>query len=261
MPSDDILYHYTTQKGFLGILKNREIWASGIQHLNDASEFTYAVDIALRALENMKMDDPIRTQLYAIVSTLQFSWDVFVTSLSAEGDQLGQWRAYCSGGGFSIGFDVAALRKLAGPQGFELQQCTYRSAEHDADIERVVEEAVRVPPSQQATFSLLQNFLSLAPKLKHPSFEAEREWRLFNVLPAPLNGSTDIHYRVGKSFFIPYRKFQLGSSEQLPIREIVIGPTAHPDLSRWTVRNCLFTHGLTPTIANIRNSTVPYRDW
>jgi hypothetical protein len=34
-----ILYHYTSQQGFLGIVEHRAIWASSIFHLNDAAEF------------------------------------------------------------------------------------------------------------------------------------------------------------------------------------------------------------------------------
>jgi hypothetical protein len=34
----DLLYHYTTQEGLLGIIKKQKIWASHLQYLNDASE-------------------------------------------------------------------------------------------------------------------------------------------------------------------------------------------------------------------------------
>jgi hypothetical protein len=41
-----LIYHYTTQAGLLGIIRRRELWASSILHLNDASEFGYAFGIA-----------------------------------------------------------------------------------------------------------------------------------------------------------------------------------------------------------------------
>ena len=34
----ELLYHYTTQKGLLGILKDKCIWATHIRYLNDTSE-------------------------------------------------------------------------------------------------------------------------------------------------------------------------------------------------------------------------------
>ena len=39
------LYHYTTQVGLLGIVRNREIWATHTQYLNDSREFSYAVQM------------------------------------------------------------------------------------------------------------------------------------------------------------------------------------------------------------------------
>ena len=39
--NDKILYHYTTPEGLLGILKNKELWYSHIDYLNDESEIKY----------------------------------------------------------------------------------------------------------------------------------------------------------------------------------------------------------------------------
>jgi hypothetical protein len=41
----DILYHYTTQPGLLGIIRTQEIWASHTQYLNDAREFRHAIAV------------------------------------------------------------------------------------------------------------------------------------------------------------------------------------------------------------------------
>jgi hypothetical protein len=40
------LYHYTTQEGLLGIVKNREIWATHTQYLNDRLEYKHALEIS-----------------------------------------------------------------------------------------------------------------------------------------------------------------------------------------------------------------------
>ena len=37
----DVLYHYTTSEGLLGILRDDKLWATDIFHLNDSSEFEY----------------------------------------------------------------------------------------------------------------------------------------------------------------------------------------------------------------------------
>jgi len=39
------LYHYTSQKGLLGIIGQGEIWATDILYLNDTMEYRYAVNL------------------------------------------------------------------------------------------------------------------------------------------------------------------------------------------------------------------------
>ena len=259
MASDEILYHYTTQQGFLGILKDREIWASSILHLNDASEFRYGVDIALRAARTMRMTPDAPQRVQKVISAFQFILDVFVASFSSNGDELGQWRAYGQHGGLSIGFDVASLRTLATRQDYRLQKCNYDPEQHDAEIKKVIEEMVQALPSPEAPFSLLRKFMSLAPIFKHSSFKGEEEWRLFTVLP--ILHAKRAEFRVGKSFIVPYRKFSLAESPDgpLPIRRIVVGPTPHADLLERTVRACLFNHGVKSS--EVVKSDIPYRDW
>ena len=41
---DDSLWHYTSLSGFLGILKDQEIWVTDIRFLNDASELYHFLD-------------------------------------------------------------------------------------------------------------------------------------------------------------------------------------------------------------------------
>jgi hypothetical protein len=35
-----VIYHYTTQRGLLGIIENRELWATNILYMNDSTEFS-----------------------------------------------------------------------------------------------------------------------------------------------------------------------------------------------------------------------------
>ncbi|OLD27475.1 MAG: hypothetical protein AUJ04_03935 [Acidobacteria bacterium 13_1_40CM_3_55_6] len=46
-----ILYHYTSQEGLMGIITERCIWASKIHYLNDSEEFSIALDLAGRELK------------------------------------------------------------------------------------------------------------------------------------------------------------------------------------------------------------------
>ena len=41
----EILYHYTTAKGLLGIFNTKSIWATHVSYLNDEQEFVYITTI------------------------------------------------------------------------------------------------------------------------------------------------------------------------------------------------------------------------
>jgi len=110
-----MFYHYTTQEGLLGILKNKSkcIWASHIRYLNDLSEGRVFLDTFSEIIKDykdrvglapqgdaQKLNRAIRGFKQIIASQ-----DVFVTSFSRHGDLLSQWRAYSGkSGGYSIGF-------------------------------------------------------------------------------------------------------------------------------------------------------------
>jgi len=57
------LWYYTNQKGSLGIISNKAIWANHHQYLNDRAEFTHAQnllyeEIAMRlAISGLSNDD------------------------------------------------------------------------------------------------------------------------------------------------------------------------------------------------------------
>ena len=41
----EVIYHYTTQAGLLGIIGNGEIWASDLRYLNDSAEYHHALKL------------------------------------------------------------------------------------------------------------------------------------------------------------------------------------------------------------------------
>ena len=136
-PIPSILYHYTTQQGFLGIFKEKALWASSIRHLNDSTEFNYAFDIASRLLGNGEKFRESVTQAKELLLTLRQALGLYIVSFSSHPDQLSQWRAYCrEGSGFNIGFDSQGLETLAKRRGGTLQKCTYDETAHEAMIKK-----------------------------------------------------------------------------------------------------------------------------
>jgi hypothetical protein len=113
-----LLFHYTSQEGFLGILKDRKIWASHIRYLNDTKEYYAGRSLIKSVLLLMKELDQADEETAKIVEeTLEIfdGFDIYVTSFSKaeDGDSLNLWRAYAhTPPGYSIGFRAETLSKF-----------------------------------------------------------------------------------------------------------------------------------------------------
>jgi len=65
-------------------------------------------------------------------------------------------------------------------------------------------------------------------------------------------------HRTGSSMIIPYCDIPLADKkEDLPIKEIIIGPTPHMDLSKKSAERFINSQGLTS--CEIKPSKIPYR--
>jgi hypothetical protein len=49
--SGNILYHYTTLDGFVGIIEKQEIWASHVRYMNDSEEVSHGRFLAIEILK------------------------------------------------------------------------------------------------------------------------------------------------------------------------------------------------------------------
>lgn len=56
-PPSTNLYHYTNQKGLLGITESLELWATKIQYFNDGQELELGLDLARRRLSQMLKEE------------------------------------------------------------------------------------------------------------------------------------------------------------------------------------------------------------
>lgn len=136
---DGPLFHYTGAAGLLGIFQRKEIWATDALYMNDAEEMRHA-DIVLRQEYQARLADGalLQEDKAMFLSGLEALEErqrqrnaapTYVVSFSSHGDQLSQWRAYCQGGGFSIGFDWADLKFAVSSSQFCLVKCVYDAGE------------------------------------------------------------------------------------------------------------------------------------
>lgn len=272
----EILFHYTSPAALYGIVLSKTLWATNIHYLNDAKEFRHAIEIAqgiLRRQLGVSNSDLAIKILEGMAEILDRAarMTVCVFSLSEQGNVLSQWRAYCAGGGFALGFETERLHLLAQGQQFNLAACVYDANAQRRVLAPIIEWhltqslAVLEGKPELAEKDLaarldlwVADFVRVAPLLKDRAFEEEREWRMisrpyFDDTPA-------LRFRPGKFMMIPYLEFHLtNSGEQLEIAEIVVGPSANWKLANESVIQFLTNRKV--KWRSVRPSHVPFREW
>jgi Protein of unknown function (DUF2971) len=203
------LYHYTDAIGFDAILQSRALRASHYSQLNDYTELLRAEAIVneLAEQELRQATNPLRRGalfvLHRVHAQMPLSEivEVYIVSFSLRGDMFAQWETYSAKStGFCLGFGSLPLPgRQENPDAktaVMLNRCVYREREFRALLlqkwQRILDELERfatgMPEDEQerliryAGQLLLRATALRTPKLKHSSFESEREMRLV-VMP------------------------------------------------------------------------------
>jgi hypothetical protein len=184
-----LLYHYTDQKGLLGIIENKCLWATHSQFLNDLSEYQIAFD-ALQKKIRTERNDNWANLLSSFLLARQIK-GIFVSSFSHErkADSLTMWRGYSAPlGGYSIGFDRLVLNLIANEirtseekRWAELGKCFYTDPENSSlaeSLEKQVESDWNDPTGTGTLRPNIMEYVKLAALAKHIAFEEEDEWRI-----------------------------------------------------------------------------------
>jgi Protein of unknown function (DUF2971) len=278
------LYHYTTGETLVRILESQELWCTQISCLNDTTEFTYAVEELqkrVRARIAEEHDSTLNPLLAGLDQYLSApnaeTASLFVTCFSERGDDLSQWRAYARGeGGYAIQFDPGRLimSSISGDSAEQMQieqmlmRVEYDPKQHDAFLTDILKQGEKffstlegaskaTPEEWVAEFVRywLWNLQFLAPCLKHPKFENEREWRF--VYSLRTDDAKRMQFRQRQSMMT--RHVPLRLKKPLPITGVIVGPCRHPQLSRVAVGDLLKKFGYDPDIVKVSVTQVPYR--
>ena len=266
-----ILYHYTTQDGLIGILKENALWATKIHYMNDASELIEPLRIANAQLttfasqldaEGAKGKKLIKKEITLRILDDIRVWEhtnICVASFCTKGDLLSQWRGYgIPGSAYSIGFDRENLVKTIGSHPFELRRCqyydpsAYQQKIHQFILE-IINEAIKENNIPQ---DFIGKFLNMAATMKFDCFQEEREWRF--VSWKPLNFTDErFNFKTSKSMIIPYYSLPLDLSS---IVEIIVGPCQHPELAEDAIHGLAHKFNLKNVLqGKVYRSQVPYR--
>jgi len=289
-----ILYHYTSAEGLLGILQTRELWATNVLYLNDASELSDAREVFRSELDSAQLGLGGITEILSKRIPF-YSMDIpiehFVASFCEDGDLLGQWRAYSSRGtGYSVGFGSGALRAAARRKENNLRgACTLRKVKYNQNQkvemigrriailrETLAPLAGDLEPKYASFAADLRQLVpiwnqvaaSIHPTLalmKHAAFEGEQEWRLVRTLwkpPVPtVPWPVEVRPIGGRlAPYLPVRWVLPNTSKSLEVRgikEVCCGPSADPGLKEKAARDLLIR--LNSWNSRVTLSKVPLR--
>lgn len=111
----DVLFHYTNLEGAHGILTSKQIWLTKIQHLNDAVELRYAVELFRHRAQDWPGDLPAEAHPFVMETAHRIgsflNANICLASFCTDGDLLSQWRAYsAAANGVSLAFSSDFLR-------------------------------------------------------------------------------------------------------------------------------------------------------
>jgi len=270
------VFHYTNQAGFLGILREKAIWATDPRYLNDAREYSMGFDRIVAELEKRTAG---QTQLQQILAdalgphTAERALGMSVTSFSLAEDDLSQWRAYGGGsGGICIGFEPDALATRIHITGSCFGAVRYTETEQSDIVDKlctdIIDDGNQVL-SKVTSASVFEIRCALSVQLacvliKHPKFADEREWRM--LVWSSLVPWVNPGVRAGRSTIVPYHSVRLDTvigkrkefGAKLPLGTIWIGPTPHPTLALRGALVALSTFGES---ASLQLSEVPFRNW
>lgn len=274
----EVLYHYTTQAGLLGILQSDSLWATKIHYLNDASEYQLALSLASEILQGLlkgERNTKKRRKVQCLLENLHTieHLNVCVGSLSAQRDLLSQWRAYASQpGSYALGFHSNQIRDVTSTQDFELVECVYDAAEQRRLVEELVLKSLsvdfntvpsRIDSSRPRTAVALRtggdfafNFARLAPIIKGHAFHQEAEWRLISTKGVDVRRMS---FRPGQSMLTPYIPICLGT-EKTYLESVTVGPTPHEQLARLSTQS-LLAHWNIAQLIQVHLSEASYRNW
>lgn len=262
-----MLYHYTDQAGFLGILDSRALWFTDLRFLNDSQEIYYGVREASKAIRSSApewlWEHPLGGEALAwTVDSLERLQDTGMAVhaacfCSGGGDLLPQWRGYGADRGFSLGFETTSDEELPG---FRLERIHYGNdlvwGRFAKAFEGLKAEHVTRQVLEQVLSEVIDIFADAALFSKSKAFEDEAEYRV--VWADRMNDQPRVLVRKGGVFPIPYFPVSLRDLEPLLVlKEVWVGPCSHPHLSQYSAEAALRAAGF-DSVA-VRRSTVPYR--
>lgn len=241
--TEPTIFHYTSAVGLMGMIKNREIWATGSNYLNDPTEVSFAaIALAAGLRQRLSGGGADRERAGAALGLLENYIDPnspdqyledrsFISSFSRSDQSLTLWRLYGGRNGFCVGFDERQLLRWTGHDfpssgdnelvGVEREEsddalrANYKLSTRIVDVsygERhvapILADLLSSPSGLEGPFlneERLRRAMDKLSSIKHAAFEDEKEARL--IVREVHHHAVDPDVRVSSSgALVAYRK-------------------------------------------------------
>jgi hypothetical protein len=276
---DQMVWHYTSGSGLIGIIESGSIFATQVSCLNDATEIRYSAKGLREALSALLLtvdsDQPEAGVAKRYIELLQdddaapnsAALPYFVTCFSSLEDDLSQWRSY---GGGENGYAIGVLTKdLFGTPNSLVGRVNYDRELHGTLAEEVAEATLRLyKEGLGAGIGDWDNvFLNawdwaltqLAPLVKDPGFVAEKEVRVIHQLQDCEVAQLKVRQRkTMMSRHLPMKFPSAGQAPRFPVSKVIVGPCRHREITRISVDTLLRTHGYQGV--HVLSSSRPYQE-
>ena len=263
------LYHYTDASGLIGIVKNRELWITNYKYMNDQAELTHGVALVNQILrlirENVSIQSGSEADIFFSLiadslSTTSVDVDPYIACFSEEMNDLNQWRVYGrEAGSYCIEFDAAKLAQKLGKDRLLLFRAEYDFKQQSEFLKALLAELVNgkmvsltAAPENDERVALIEDLAAKADaaiafeitRYKMAPFKVEREWRAI-ATAWNLEDARKLDFRVSRFGLTPYCKINLADEyKDLPITQIVAGPSRYPEHSAHSLMQLIRSLGL-----------------
>jgi Protein of unknown function (DUF2971) len=236
----ELLQHYTSTAGAVGILTTGRMWATNANYVNDAQELAYGMAIVTQVLRERTIGTtgPERSRgslLQKRVEDMIADGSVYIACFCDAPDLLSQWRGYGGEAGIAIALDGATLCKLPTaillPVEYDEQLQRQKVVEVVSAFESAVPASLIASDDPRASQELAKAAIDLAllvVSFKHHTFREEREWRMVPLEVPP------VQFRVDGGWLRPYVEVDIRlPGVELPlVRGITVGPGRHARSTR-----------------------------
>ncbi len=271
---ENILYHYTSGNGLMGILNSSELHCSHILFLNDPTEHKYFDNVLEELFINSEDCKEIYSNLYNesyYGITYEFH-EYYVLSFSKNKDSLSMWNYYSNSNGYNLGFDIESIinRNNTTNKSFFKIELVYDKTKQYNLLKKYIKsfkkELIRLrrlnidsDEYNHAEELLIRKFndglIMYRFTFKHSGYSREEEVRI--LIAKPVNNGEESSYRISPNgVIVEYIKLKIDIKEDL--KTITIHPLGS-DLHLAGINGFLYSIQTNDTL-KVNISKVPFRN-